>query len=783
MRLPRLVVLPAVAALVAAGVAAPTVAHAATPGALTLPAVTPLFARSATVLGVTAPSERVDFAVSVAGRDDAALATLAEAVSDPASPQFRHFLTTAQREARFDPETASTTTVVTALKALGFAVDQVSPDGRLVDVHGTVAQVTAAFGVLFKDVRGPRGETLRTAMTQPLLPAVLRPLVSDITGLSVVPAKNFLADDSGPIGVTNNPATVYLNGRPCSAYYGEQPAVAQPAYHGIHPPYTICGYDAGQIRAAYRVPQTGLDGSGVHIGIVDDYSSPTMVADANEYANRHGIPPLAPGQYVDHSLPGASAPPEVTVTEPTGEVGALPVESPQEWSGEQSLDVEMVHVMAPKATIDYYGGLQGLGLQPLEEEFVNAMGDASAQFVSDSWGAYEGDLIVTPADFQLMATALQTGAVLGIGASFSSGDDGDEVEDSGVRQADFPASTDLATAVGGTTLVVGKNDTYVGETYWGTRLEPLTKDGKGWDATPTSAPFASGPPQGPGMTAGAAGGGISGHYAEPGWQKNVVPASLTTQSGAESDGNPISTPGRVVPDISLVGDSTTGVLVGQTQTLKDGKTQQYSEFRIGGTSVSSPLFAGLIALAIQKNGGASLGFVSPSMYAAYPLSPAAFRDPSLGRALTNVRTDYNDTSDPNSGVKYALRLLGQLGTLHDLRGYDDSTGLGTPCASAFVLAVVHPSTPAGSSPGCGTTGTPAGSTGPTTAQVPAPASGARPQPTVRPAGVRVLAYTGMSTSGPLAALGLLAAGAAALGVRRRRLFGSTGRSGDATGTA
>ncbi|HEX7354723.1 MAG TPA: S53 family peptidase [Mycobacteriales bacterium] len=773
MRLSRLAVVPAAGVLVLAGVAAPSLAHAATPGpsvprSLTLPSVTSAFARTATVLGVTDPAQRVDFGVSVAGRDDAGLAALAQSVSDPTSPDFRHFLTASQRSTRFDPPRSDTTTVVNALKALGFTVDQVTPDGRLVDAHGTVAQITTAFGVVFKNVRGPRGETLRTAMTQPLLPAVLKPLVSDVTGLSVVPATNYLADDSGPIGVTNNPATAYFNGRPCSAYYGEQAATAQPTYQGIHPPYTICGYDAAQIRAAYRIPQTGLDGSGVHIGIVDDYSSPTMVADTNEYSQRHGVPPLAAGQYVDHSLPAASAPPEVTVTEPTGEVGSLPIESPQEWSGEQSLDVEMVHLMAPKATIDYYGGIQGIGLQPLEAEFAFAMGDASAQFVSDSWGAYEGDLIVTPADFQLMSTSLQTGAVMGIGASFSSGDDGDEIEDSGTRQADFPASTDLATAVGGTTLVVGKDDTYVGETYWGTRLEPLSKDGKSWDATPVQDPTGSGPPQGPGLTAGAGGGGISSHYAEPAWQQKVVPAALTTQSAAESDGNAITSPGRVVPDISLVGDSTTGVLVGQTQTDKDG-TARYSEFRIGGTSVSSPLFAGLMALAIQKNGGTSLGFVSPAMYAAYPLSPAAFRDPSLGRSLTNVRTDYNDTSDPTSGVHYALRLLGQLGTLHDLKGYDDSTGLGTPCASAFVLAVVHPTAPAGVAPGCGAalTAPPGGAPSAATPVVATAAPAAAPAIRTTDAS-GTLAFTGTDPTEPLAACALLAAGGAALVMRRRQ---------------
>jgi hypothetical protein len=88
------------------------------------------------------------------------------------------------------------------------------------------------------------------------------------------------------------------------------------------------------------------------------------------------------------------------------------------------------------------------------------------------------------------------------------------------------------------------------------------------------------------------------------------------------------------------------------------------------------------------------------MYAAYKLSPRAFRDPSLGRNLVNVRTDYKNTQDPHSGLVYHLRLLGQLSSLHDLRGYDDSTGLGTPCASAFIKALLRPTVNVGSAPGC-----------------------------------------------------------------------------------
>ena len=62
----------------------------------------------------------------------------------------------------------------------------------------------------------------------------------------------------------------------------------------------------------------------------------------------------------------------------------------------------------------------------------------------------------------------------------------------------------------------------------------------------------------------------------------------------------------------MVGDPTTGMLVGQTQTFPRGV--HYDEYRIGGTSLASPLFAGVMALADQA-AGRPHGFASPALYA------------------------------------------------------------------------------------------------------------------------------------------------------------------------
>lgn len=92
------------------------------------------------------------------------------------------------------------------------------------------------------------------------------------------------------------------------------------------------------------------------------------------------------------------------------------------------------------------------------------------------------------------------------------------------------------------------------------------------------------------------GNGVSKLFAEPSYQ-----------SGAG-----LSLSGRGVPDVAALGDPQTGLLIGQTQTFPDGK--YYDEYRVGGTSLSSPIFAGLMALADQK-AGTPQGFANPVFYA------------------------------------------------------------------------------------------------------------------------------------------------------------------------
>ena len=81
--------------------------------------------------------------------------------------------------------------------------------------------------------------------------------------------------------------------QPCSAYYGEKIATAQPQAYGQYWPYTICGYSADQYEQAFGLYdgiQTGTDGSGVTVAITDAYASPTMLSDADTWSTQNNLP-------------------------------------------------------------------------------------------------------------------------------------------------------------------------------------------------------------------------------------------------------------------------------------------------------------------------------------------------------------------------------------------------------------------------------------------------------------------------------------------------------------
>jgi subtilase family serine protease len=178
------------------------------------------------------------------------------------------------------------------------------------------------------------------------------------------------------------------------------------------------------------------------------------------------------------------------------------------------------------------------------------------------------------------------------------------------------------------------------------------------------------------------GGGTSRVFAQPAYQRGVVPNRLSKRYS--------STPARVIPDISAVGDPNTGFLVGETQTFPDGSVK-YSEYRIGGTSLASPVVAGIMAVADQVAGHPH-GFANPAFYPLYKINSSRFNvlyDPKPLTGVGVVRVDYANTVDATDGLLTSLRSIDVTdGTiLRAAPGYDDITGVGSPKGLAFLAAL------------------------------------------------------------------------------------------------
>ena len=102
--------------------------------------------------------------------------------------------------------------------------------------------------------------------------------------------------------------------------------------------------------------------------------------------------------------------------------------------------------------------------------------------------------------------------------------------------------------------------------------------------------------------------------------------------------------------------------------------------RIGGTSVSSPTFAGIEADA-QQAAGHDLGFANPVIYTRYGSS--AFNDVTESPSPEfEVRNNFSNPDTPKGPLLTYLRAMGIDGqgaaALPATPGYDDSTGVGSP---------------------------------------------------------------------------------------------------------
>jgi subtilase family serine protease len=580
-------------------------------------------------------SAYVGFRLYLGWRNGAQAEATARAVSDPSSSSYQRYLTPQSFRQQFAPSQADVNTVRNWLAGQGFTVEYTPTNNLYVSAEGTVAQASTAFGVSFGEY-DVNGMTLMSPTSDVSVPAALGGIVEDVIGLDQ--SDQLVHYDH--VGTDAPPAAGFRNAQPCSAYWGEKIASDLPSFNGKTFPYAPCGYGPAQLRGAYGLTAANT-GAGQTVAIIDAYASPTILQDANTYSARHGLPQFQGNQFSQVVAPGTYNHPEAGLRQ-----------DPQGWYGEETLDVEAVHTMAPGANVVFVGSANNF--RDLDAALNHVVDRHLAQIVTNSYG-YPTELlpsgVIKPVEDILVQAAAE-----GIGVYFSSGDGGDETQVVGYRTADWPASSPWVTAAGGTSLAVGAANNYLFETGWGTHRYVLSSGSwldAGWQY--------------------GAGGGTSRLFAEPSYQQGV----------ADSFAGYFGGNGRVVPDVSLDGDPNTGMLVGQTQTFSNGT--YYDEFRLGGTSLSSPLLAGVMADADQA-AGAPHGFANPAFYAL--AGSSAYRDVVSPKQLTGVvRADYINSE--SGAVRYTIRLMNQMLSLTVAKGYDDGTGLGSPNGGAFLSALSH----------------------------------------------------------------------------------------------
>jgi subtilase family serine protease len=423
------------------------------------------------------------------------------------------------------------------------------------------------------------------------------------------------------------------------------------------------------VRAAYNVGPlhaAGLDGRGRTIAIIDAYGSDTMAHDLHVFDKAFGVTPMCGEEGVacaagmptfsELHLQGSPA----TKAPPSGSQGTGQ-EDKSSWALEVALDVETAHAMAPGANIVLVTtptaetlGVQGFPQLIAAEDYV--VKHHLADVVSQSFASAE-DAFGSAQSLENLRYAFEDAAAGGVTVLGSSGDGGSANDKktpvgqggSGLPYPTvvWPASDPLVTGVGGTYLCTDATNTT-------SRTVDSSSSPAACQANPGQAEV--------GWT--FSGGGFSHIFDKPGYQSGALPAG-STAIGAK----------RGVPDIGLQASSGTGALVylslppdGQSGLSCGGAPCSTGWYDIGGTSLSCPEWAGLVAIADQINGH-GLGPINPALYklAADPATYAAdFHDVTTG----------NNTADP--------AVPGYPAT----PGWDPITGLGTPNAAKLLPDLV-----------------------------------------------------------------------------------------------
>jgi subtilase family serine protease len=478
---------------------------------------------------------------------------------------------------------------------------------------------------------------------------------------------------------------------------------------------TILCYPPSFLKAAYDFPATtgwgGLDGRGQTIVIVDAFGSPTIQSDLNKFDTTFGLPATAVTILCGPTWTGSPSDncPVKTISDLTTAPNASPAvcDAPG-WAEETTLDVTMAHALAPGAHIvlvvanDCYDN----NLYGAEQAVVNQH-RYDGSIMSQSFGEPDDLVTCTALDSNLNCVSydptllnlpngvFQTATKHHWTIIASTGDEGANEQAFYTGSAElipsFPATNPLVLGAGGTQGSpyggkfggppgTGGTFTCPAFKFCNTGLVIIFGGLHGCTTAARPGEPSSCVPIGYGGESSwnealvlglgtTTGGGISTLYSVPSYQQSVAKHTITTLLGVN-----VKATGRLTPDVSFNSAIYGGVLA-WTGFLDDGTgntctgTPCAGDWVVfGGTSAASPAWAGIMALVNQAH-GSPMGWVNPAIY-------------SIGNSKV-----FHDITSGNNAI--CSGECGEDGYVAS-RGYDLTTGWGTPDVTALIHALATP---------------------------------------------------------------------------------------------
>ena len=592
-----------------------------------------------------------------------------DSLENKSSPNYHKWLSPEEFGARYGPSDADLKTTTDWLASHGFTVNRVAKARNSIEFSGTAGSVQEAFHTTIHSYV-MNGEQHFAIATDPEIPAALAPIVAGVTKLNnfnpkrdVMPGKpgkwNTEKKAGGEFtGIIDNDPYLFLVPADVAAIYNTPNAQLNPAYTG--PTY---------------------DGTGVTVGIIGDANFTMQdVANYRAFFLNDTSTAHLPNVIIDGNDPGLN----------NDSIEAL-------------LDNEVLGGVAPGATINFYTAANTEVQGGLFLAISRALDDNAVSVLNLSFGYCE--LLMGSSENQLFYQYWEQAAAQGISVAVSTGDTGSANCDAQGQSTSYNGlavngftSTPYNVAVGGTDFAVlasnypasfnqymntstgsvapyyGSATGYIPETPWNnTTISNTTIDLN--QSFPKEVLGGGG--GGVSSCAFQANGGCTGGYPKPAFQANLTPAD-----GA-----------RDVPDVSLFAsngfnyalwaicaDSAVYDTTGTDCQLINGKpTGSTTISGVGGTSASSPAFAGMLAL-ISQSVGSRLGNPNPTLYDLASTTPTVINDVTTGNNSQPCAFTFLVGCTAVAGGDLYLN------GYNAVPGYDQATGLGSVNAASLLAA-------------------------------------------------------------------------------------------------